>query len=105
VKYVGFFYRVQAEVLLTKEDVGRLTFYSGRHYDSKCRLASELGGFIYGWKNHAEYAEEIPVSATFDQVDLVCKILEADPLSEISVFFRSLLRDMQAESERLNADG
>lgn len=49
------------------------------HYDAACRAAAEPGGFVYGWARRADLSPPdalVEVSATWDQLDSVLKILE-----------------------------
>ena len=41
-------------VPFTETDINVLMLLSEHHYDGKCKAASKVGGFIYGWKNQLE---------------------------------------------------
>lgn len=51
------------------------------HYDMVCKKSGMIGGFVYGWvvqtSFEASFESPATVSATFRELDLICKILEA----------------------------
>lgn len=61
---------------LPLETVKLLMLMSSRHYDGRCKSASAVGGFIYGWNNSVTYSPDLPVSATFHELDVTLKICE-----------------------------
>ena len=66
---------------LTNEQVDLLTLASERHYDRVCQSASQIGGFIYGWRNAQEFSKHSPDRpcihrASWRQLDTCLKILE-----------------------------
>lgn len=62
------------------------------HYDTVCRNSAMAGGFVYGWVMSTEPDKTNAVSATFLELDLVCKILEMGSLFD----FKEALRLRQA---------
>lgn len=112
-----FWFRVEIDLELTKAEVEHLMACSKAHYDYKCKQASEVGGFIYGWRNHFELDPETgdgpeattSVRATWHEMDLACKILEVEQWHDsgdeiiLSIAFRSILLNMKTESESVNA--
>jgi hypothetical protein len=66
----------------THAHIALLTALSGMHYDARCKEASCVGGFIYGWKNCVLLAETeasddaVTVNATWNQLDTCLKIME-----------------------------
>ena len=76
---------------LAPEQLDVLLTLSGLHYDSTCRAASQVGGFLYGWKNQCEWSLETKVSASWRDLDICCKILEI-PRYEERVIARILAR-------------
>lgn len=79
-----------------------LLLLSSLHYDGKCNQASQVGGFIYGWKNTLSMGRTA-IKATWDNVDTCAKILEG-PLpqrapknfvtarAELAIAFHAALR-------------
>ena len=61
---------------ISAQEIEMLVDLSTRHYDATCKMASALGGFIYGWRNMAAGHVAVAVSATWRDLDLCCKILE-----------------------------
>ena len=59
-----FEYHVVSEILLSREEIEHLISMSKVHYDLTCQAASEVGGFIYGWKNKLWNDAEVSVCAT-----------------------------------------
>lgn len=49
---------------------------SAHHYDGVCKSAGMVGGFIYGWRNCVSFAPDLPVSATWRELDTMLKICE-----------------------------
>jgi hypothetical protein len=65
------------EVPLTLAHITALTVLSECHYDATCKSVSRQGGFLFGWANWAnDAAYENTVTATFDQIQTVSKLLE-----------------------------
>ena len=58
------------------ELVNTLMLLSEHHYDQRCRDASRVGGVLYGWKNHVTFCDTDEVTATWNELDLVAKIME-----------------------------
>ena len=74
VRYKPYF-QLQMSVVL----IDRLMKLADAHYDGRCRQAGRVGGFIYGWNNHATFAPEesaVEVSANPDELDTCMKICE-----------------------------
>lgn len=64
---------------LRRVEIDVLSRLSRAHYDLRCKLASQPGGFIYGWGNHLDLMENEPnsrVTATWNDLDTCLKILE-----------------------------
>ena len=93
---------------LTRAHVDLLTRLSAVHYDSVCKAAGCVGGFLYGWNNQQQQAleqqEAAPeLSATWRQLDTCMKILEGGQyemyradwpvMHELEHFFRRLFRE------------
>ena len=79
-KRTSFIYDVKAEITLTRSELEHLIDMSSKHYDTRCKLSSEQGGFIYGWMNRLWKPEdnEVTVTATIRELDLITKILEVE---------------------------
>lgn len=121
-----FFFKVEIELELTRAEVEHLVGCSKVHYDFKCKHSAEVGGFIHGWRNHfrnhfekgvnetlseADLSATATVRATWNQMDLACKILEMEQHLDqgdgmfLSIVFRRILLNMAEESKRVNDDG
>lgn len=69
---------------LTEAEVDLLLELSSRHYDGKCKAASQCGGFLYGWKNlfllpelaGNKRPDSEEISADWHQLDTCLKIME-----------------------------
>jgi len=73
---------------LTMAHVELLTACSEAHYDHRCKQASQVGGFIYGWKNRLAFPTDLEelnlVSGDWGDLDLCLKILEASHYMNVS---------------------
>jgi hypothetical protein len=99
----GFTYRVEANLVLTKDEVDYLLELSGHHYDGYCRSVGQRGGFLYGWRNAiVEFGARL-VTANITQADTICKILELDTISPLNDAFRDLMERLSNEASRVNA--
>lgn len=108
----NIWFQVEADLDITKKALAVMIRCSNTHYDGKCRAASQQGGFLYGWNNHFELPEGknfIRVRATWDEVDLLCKVLEmerhfSDRGDEAPVYdaIRKVLKEMAEASRRVN---
>lgn len=116
-KFVKMVYSPRCLVSFTKEDVEVLLECSRRHYDGRCKAAGQVGGFLYGIKNHVEWGgpeidgptEPSPVELTFDKLDTLAKITEPVVMHlcsrqafELYQTFMTLLRQLNEEYVRLN---
>jgi len=54
-----YYFRVEVELKLARAEVEHFRILSAAHYDGKCRSASAVGGFIYGWRNHFDWWERV----------------------------------------------
>jgi hypothetical protein len=115
----GFAYRVEVNLALNRKEISHLMECSKSHGDVKCAGASQQGGFLYGWCNQMDWAEEsgeheIEVRATLRELDTLVKILEIESAMvasklmkpEDSLYFpiKQILLQGGEESERVNAD-
>ena len=115
----GFAFRVEVNLALTRKEISHMMECSKRHGDLKCHAASQEGGFLFGWCNQMDWAEEsgeheVEVRATYRQMDTLCKILEVEPMManmgtmkvEDSLYFpiKQILIQAGEESERVNAE-
>jgi hypothetical protein len=71
----------QFRLPLTLADVDVLCKLSSMHYDSVCKQASVVGGFLYGWQGMLRFSEEegsepLAVSGDFRTLDTCLKIME-----------------------------
>lgn len=101
-----FFYRVQTEVIFTKADIDIAIRCSQRHYDAKCRAASEIGGFLYGMRNKVHDEESATHGFSWDELDTLQKIMEGAMDAEEATFYnvvRRIFAETRKESERVNA--
>lgn len=68
--------RPEFHLPLDAATVALLMQMSSLHYDARCKAASAVGGFIYGWRNSVQFSPELPVEATWNDLDTVLKICE-----------------------------
>lgn len=65
---------------LSKPLVELLMKLSSIHYDWRCKAASKVGGFLYGWRNHfVKFELTSPVETTSHEMDTLMKIMEMPP--------------------------
>lgn len=68
------------ELEITSGVVAGLLLLSRHHYDGTCQMAGRPGGFLWGWKNSAEWAAQVSeptvVTGSFRDLDLTLKICE-----------------------------
>jgi hypothetical protein len=96
----NFIYHATLEVEFSQEDIDEMTQASIKHYDATCRAISQVGGFLYGFRNHLSNGIAKVVAFSW-QLDLLAKIME----STGSPLFDSLYRALDAlnqEYRRLN---
>lgn len=62
---------------LTDEQMAVLELLSSVHYDLKCKMATMVNGFIYGWKNARSAVDKTSRRASFREIDTCLKILES----------------------------
>lgn len=101
-----FWYSVATEMRVSKTEVDHLMVCLQRHYDRKCRTASERGGFIYGWRNRFEHEDDTnftTVLVTAHEMGTVCKILETYGHDKVlRAEFNKILTRMGEASEKIN---
>lgn len=106
-----YFVEVGAVLRVDSDMVGRLIDLSKAHYDGKCRSLSEPGGLIYGWLQQLKFAGDgalVEVTATGRQLQLICKVLEAETWSTIdgeiayAHFFQEISNAMGRKATELN---
>lgn len=68
--------RPEFNLPLDAATVALLMQMSSLHYDGRCKAASAVGGFIYGWRNSVQFSPELPVTAASNDLDTVLKICE-----------------------------
>ena len=93
--------------VISNNELTILLGLSENHYDAKCKSISKSGGFLFGWQNMMlsdngfTWKEETTVAATFDQLDILLKVLEGSwclspedkPIaSKMSITFRHALQ-------------
>lgn len=108
-----FFYEVKAVMKISLEEIDLLMSLSEHHYDGYCKSVSKVGGFLYGMKNHALYADDGPPELTLRQreIDTMMKLCEGLQYEDKqframgTLLFDRLWRahsDISAEWKRLN---
>jgi hypothetical protein len=110
-KHISFNYKVISNIVLTRAEINHLKHVSSIHYDEKCKNAGRLGGFIYGWYNMLGTDDEVEISATFKQLDLITKILEMENLPQhvisgiqLATAFNDEAKRAQDESISINSE-
>ena len=107
-EHLGYHYRPEARVRLTKADLKLLMKLSDRHYDSRCQSAGREGGFLYGMWNWCTFSKKpVEQSLTFDKIDTLCKVCEPVVMvtkdqSKLFYALRALLVGLNTEYCRLN---
>ena len=77
-------------VKFSADNVQELQVLSSGHYDYLCKRLSYVGGLIYGMRNHLTVGE-CEVELDTNELDILCKVLESHPDSELNVKMRTLL--------------
>lgn len=103
-----FVYDVKSEVEFSRSEVDQLRKFSAQHYDLKCKMESESGGFLNGMYNMLYDKDSVTYSLSIRQLDRLCKITE--PITNLDVekcglhfTLRRLLAEAGTEYERVNA--
>lgn len=68
------------------------------HYDGTCRQTGRVGGFIYGWNNHAAFepdATVVEVDAAPRELDLCMKICELQRVTPLTDEQRQMLTEFR----------
>lgn len=105
-----FIYQVHAEMIFTPKEVTNMMLCSKHHYDDKCKMAGEHGGFLYGMNNvfvvfMEDRDDDYQPSYSLDirQVDTLCKILESREADQSLAWnMRMLGKEMNEEYLKLN---
>lgn len=114
-----FSYEVRIQIEFSTEELKRLMKLSAEHYDSHCRAAGAVGGFLYGLdvQNHffELYGGERPTYMRptymlgFNDLDTLLKICEfgvaqdADARRQLTFRLAEALQALTREWSRLNA--
>lgn len=69
-------FRPHGRFTFSLEEVKLAMECSAKHYDSRCKMAGEQGGFIYGMNNRAEFNAADEHTLTVDQIDTLSKVME-----------------------------
>ncbi len=91
---------LSAFIQITDEDFKLLWDDCENHYDAKIQSFTKVGGFMYGWKNRRDWAEneeDKEKELTFREIDSLLKAMEMDytiPASLLSASFIKILRRM-----------
>lgn len=110
-KVEGFQYEVAARLSIYRPEVKYLMTLAEAHYDSVCKQAAQMGGFLYGWWNRFEAldsGERVEVFLTWRDADMLCKILESEGLFRagenlhLASDYKALLRWMRTQHEVVN---
>jgi hypothetical protein len=71
---------------LTPDEIALIGRVADNHYDWMCRATNMNGGILQCWAGWAKLDPEIRSVATFNELDLVCKVLEPCNYSGCSQF-------------------
>lgn len=82
------------------------------HYDTACRSAAGVGGFIHSWDNALRFNSEAKISASFREIDAVLKCLEigyhnddwAIPSQQLSMTLRRALFKANQEVSKIHIE-
>lgn len=117
IEHIGWVYEATAQAMVDEGCVRRLKELALAHYDASARAMANVGGMLHGWSNRIvleklaldgrkiEGQVRVEVEIKYRDLDLLCKILESEPLTDVPRYapdFRNLLRKLGAERERLN---
>lgn len=69
----------KAHIIFTQDEIEHLCKCSAAHYDSACKAASQVGGFLYGMSNHFSFSPDSPYALAWRELDTLAKILEVEP--------------------------
>jgi len=69
---------VHADVHFTRLEIHQLLDLSKKHYDGRCKAASQHGGILYGWNNRLGNEAGVDIDVEWKQLDLLCKIAEME---------------------------
>lgn len=108
----------ELEIEFSRAEITALMEASAAHYDSTCRKAGQIGGFLYGIKNQLfpgkNSNDTTSARLTWGQVNLLAKIAEQLSLTHRSQpafvasltfgpqSFSAFLRKLSEEYERVN---
>ena len=112
IKLIATEYEPHWVVEFSEADVELLDSCAKSHYDAACRAMAEVGGLIFGMRNEikaeraqaehisnlAAYVLPIQRRLTFRELDLLCKIVEREPLTlknELRAIMDQALKDYQ----------
>lgn len=111
-------FTVEAQLELTKKELGILLECSKHHYDGHCQSMSRQGGILYGMRNMLDMEEEGVTRrfCAFREIDSMVKCLEIAPLvfrptpekaEEAGRLFydlKQLLKGINDETARVNSE-
>jgi len=100
---------IEAQLELTRAELGLLIANSKAHYDGHCRSMSEVGGILYGMRNMLDLEEEGVARrfCTFRDVDSMTKCMEIGRTPEDGHLWfglKRLLNEINSETVRCNPD-
>lgn len=103
-------YQVHTVVRYTRTDLNILLKCAATHYDTVCKNAGKVGGFLHGMGTvlgfeEDEGSKEAEYTVTNRQLDTLCKIMEnQDTVEEAALYLvlRRLIQQAGEEYRRLN---
>lgn len=104
---LGFRFRVECRVQLSRAEIEHLERLSQQHYDDACKQASR-SGVISTMRILLGGHDEAEVVLGWNDINLLCKIVEQEQYDKkLLLYFplRRLLARMMEESERVNQSG
>ncbi len=107
----GYHYIVEVKLKLTRAEIEHYIKLSERHYDGYCKSISQVGGFLYGWRNVLGLFDDsafVEVSATSRQLDTLAKICEMEAICKVDdlhLFYNTagVLHQMSMAANQLNS--
>jgi hypothetical protein len=104
-----FAYDVSILLDITVDDVKTLQECSKQHYDGVCQSAGAIGGFLYGWLNLLDFAndgwEGTEIYATAREIGTCSKILERTPHYSLYCRLRAAANALSLEHCQVNGLG
>lgn len=109
----SFYATLTANIFVSDEDFNFIFECFQRHYDTTIKMAADVGGFLYGFRNRRIKFYDTEVITDEDrildlsnrQIQLILKSLEmyrTDQASSINIRFHKILHELVEKQDQLN---